>query len=139
MKTIQPAVDDVRKFADEATLLVRDARRVVSEDVGKEAKALMVQVRETLEKDVAPALKGIRTATDHLPGTFDKVDAALDRISGTLRRVDRTLAEDNGSMDEALDNLRVVTQDLRELMGQVKRYPSQALFGEAPPRKAVNK
>jgi ABC-type transporter Mla subunit MlaD len=138
VKTLQPAVGDVRKFTDEATVLVRDARKVLTEDVGKEVKALMVQVRDTLEKDVAPALKGIRTASDRLPGTFDKVDVTLDRISGTLRRVDRTLAEDNGSMEEALDNLRVVTQDLRELMGQVKRYPSSALFGEAPP-KAVTK
>ena len=139
VRTLQPAVEDVRKFTDEATVLVRDARKVLTDDVGKEMKALMVQVRETLDKDVAPALKGIRTASDRLPGTFDKVDVTLDRISGTLRRVDRTLAEDNGSMEEALDNLRVVTQDLRELMGQVKRYPSSALFGEAPPRKAVNK
>lgn len=139
VKTLQPAVEDVRKFTDEATVLVRDARKVLTDDVGKEVKALMVQVRDTLDKDVAPALKGLRTATDRLPGTFDKVDVTLDRISGTLRRVDRTLAEDNGSMEEALDNLRVVTQDLRELMGQVKRYPSSALFGEAPPKKAVNK
>jgi ABC-type transporter Mla subunit MlaD len=138
-KTLQPAVDDVRKFTGEATVLVRDARKVLTEDVGNEVKALMVQVRDTIEKDVAPVLKGIRTASDRLPGTFDKVDGTLDRISGTLRRVDRTLGEDNGSMEEALDNLRVVTQDLRELMGQVKRYPSSALFGEAPPRKAVNK
>jgi phospholipid/cholesterol/gamma-HCH transport system substrate-binding protein/paraquat-inducible protein B len=139
VKTLQPAVDDVRKFTDEATVLVRDARKVITDDVGKEVKALMIQVRQTLEKDVAPALKGIASASERLPGTFDKVDATLDRIGGTLRRVDRTLAEDNGSMDEALDNLRVVTQDLRELMSQVKRYPSQALFGEAPPKKAVNK
>jgi ABC-type transporter Mla subunit MlaD len=139
VKTLQPAVDDVRKFTDEATLLVRDTRKVVAEDVGKEAKALMSQVRETLEKDLAPALKGVHGATDRLPATFDKIDATLDRMGGTLRRVDRTLAEDNGSIDEALDNLRVVTQDLRDLVGQVKRYPSSALFGEAPPKKAVNK
>lgn len=139
VKSLQPAVDDVRKFTDEATVLVRDTRRVISEDVGKEMKALLVQVQATLEKDVSPALRGIRTASERLPGTFDRVDSTLDRISGTLRRVDRTLAEDNGSMDEALDNLRVVTQDLRDLMSQVKRYPSQALFGEAPPKKAVNK
>jgi ABC-type transporter Mla subunit MlaD len=139
VKTLSPAVDDVRKFTDEASLLVRDTRRVVNEDVGKEVKALMAQVRDMVEKDVRPAIKGIQGASDRLPGTFDKLDATLDRISGTLRRVDRTLAEDNGSMDEALDNLRVVSQDLRELMGQVKRYPSSALFGEAPPRKAVGK
>jgi ABC-type transporter Mla subunit MlaD len=139
VRTLQPAVEDVRKFTDEATLLVRDTRKVVAEDVGKEAKALIAQVRETLEKDLAPALKGVRGATDRLPGTFDRIDATLDRMGGTLRRVDRTLAEDNGSIDEALDNLRVVTQDLRDLVNQVKRYPSSALFGEAPPRKGESK
>jgi ABC-type transporter Mla subunit MlaD len=135
VKTLSPAVDDVRKFAEEATLLVRDSKKVVNDDV----KSVLIQLREAVEKEVRPALKGVQAATDRLPGTFDKVDATLDRISGTLRRVDRTLAEDNGSMDEALDNLRVVSQDLRELMGQVKRYPSSALFGDAPPRKAVGK
>jgi hypothetical protein len=139
VKTLTPAVEDVRKFTGEATVLVRDTRKVVTDDVGKEVKALMIQARETLEKDVSPALRGIGAASERLPGTFDKVDATLDRIGGTLRRVDRTLSEDNGSLDEALDNLRVITQDLRELMGQVKRYPSQALFGEAPPKKAVNR
>ena len=137
--TIRPAVDDIRKFTDEASLLVRDTRKVVTEDVGKEVKALLVQVRETLEKELGPALKGVHGATDRLPATFDKLETTLDRMSVTLRRVDRTLAEDGGSFDESLDNLRVMTQDLRELVGQVKRYPSSAIFGEAPPRKAVDK
>jgi ABC-type transporter Mla subunit MlaD len=139
VKTLQPAVEDVRKFADEATVLVRDTRRVVSEDVGKELKAVMVQLRETLEKDVSPAVKSLRTSADRLPDTFTRIDATLDRIGGTLKRVDRTLSEGGGSMDEALDNLRVVTQDLRELTGQVKRYPAQALFGEAPPKKETGR
>lgn len=139
VKTLQPAVEDLRKFTDEATVLVRDTRKVITDDVGKELKAVMVQLRETLEKDVSPALKSLRTSADQLPGTFTKIDGTLDRVGGTLKRVDRILSEDGGSLDEALDNLRVVTQDLRELTGQVKRYPSQALFGEAPPKKAVNK
>ena len=135
VKTLSPAVEDVRKFTEEATVLVRDSRKVVSEDV----KAAVVQLREAVEKDLRPALKGVQAGTERLPGTFDKVEATLDRIAVTLRRVDRTLAEETGSMDEALDNMRVVSQDLRELMGQVKRYPSSALFGEAPPRKAGGK
>jgi phospholipid/cholesterol/gamma-HCH transport system substrate-binding protein/paraquat-inducible protein B len=139
VKSIDPAVEGVRKFTDEATLLARDARKVITDDIGKELKSLTSQVRDTLEKDVGPALRGIRTAADHLPGTFDKVDATLERIGATLRRVDRTLAEETGSMDEALDNLRSMTQDLRDLTGQLKRYPSQALFGEAPPKKGAGK
>lgn len=139
VKSIQPALDEIRKFAGEATTLAADTRKVLTEDVGKELKLVIVQIRETLDKDLGPALKGVRTTTDRLPETFVKIDATLDKLGGTLRRMDRTMAEDNGSLDEALDNLRVMSGDLRELMAQVKRYPSQALFGEAPPKKAVNK
>jgi phospholipid/cholesterol/gamma-HCH transport system substrate-binding protein/paraquat-inducible protein B len=78
-------------------------------------------------------------AADRLPATFEKLDGTLDRISATLRRVDRTLAEESGSMDQTMDNLRVATGDLRELMGQLRQYPKQALFGEAPPKRAVTK
>jgi len=136
MKTIEPAVGDLRAVAVDADGLVKDARRIVNEDIGKELKSLMGATRDLIEKEVSPAVKSIRQSSDALPGTFVKIDATLDRIGGTLRRVDRTLAEDGGSMDEALDNLRVVTQDLRELSGQMKRYPASTLFGEAPPKKA---
>lgn len=139
VKSVDPAVEGVRKLTDEATLLARDARKVISEDVGKEIRLLMAQVRETLDKEVGPALRSVRAAADRLPGTFDKVDATLDRLGGSLRRVDRTLAEETGSLDEALENIRSMTQDLRDLTSQLKRYPSQALFGEAPPRKEGGK
>ncbi|MBV8879864.1 MAG: MCE family protein [Planctomycetaceae bacterium] len=139
MKVVDPAVAELKAFAADADGLVKETRRVVTEDVGREVKSLMSSTRDLFDKEVAPAVRSIRTSADRLPGTFDKIDGTLDRIGATLRRVDRTLAEDGGSMDEALDNLRVVTQDLRELTGQVKRYPSQALFGEAPPKKAGNK
>jgi methyl-accepting chemotaxis protein len=139
VKKVDPALGDLKSVANGADGLLKDARRLINEDLGKDLRALVTTTKDVMEKEVAPAVKGIRTAVDHMPGTFAKVDATLERISSTLRRVDRTLAEDAGSMDEALDNLRVVTQDLRELSGQMKRYPASTLFGEAPPRKAVNK
>jgi len=139
MKSIEPAVADLKSLTGSADGLIKETRRVVSDDIGKEVKALMTTTRELFEKDVAPAVKSLRNSADHLPGTFDRIDATLERIGGMLRRVDRTLAEEGGPMDEAFENLRVVTQDLRELTGQVKRYPAQAVLGEAPPKKAVNK
>ena len=138
-KPADAAAERIRQFTDDGTVFARDARRVITEDIGKELKALSVQIRETLETDVGPALRGVRTATEHLPGTFERVDATLERIALTLRRVDRTVAEETGSLDETLDNLRSMTQDLRDLTGQLKKYPSQALFGEAPPKKGTGK
>jgi phospholipid/cholesterol/gamma-HCH transport system substrate-binding protein/paraquat-inducible protein B len=118
---IGPAVADVHTAASEALGLIKDTRRLITEDLGKQLK------------DV------IASSADHLPSTFEKLERSLDRIAATLRRVDRTLAEEGGSMDEALDNLRAATGDLRDLVGEVKRSPSQALFGEAPPKKEVTK
>lgn len=139
MKSVEPAVADIKSLAANADGLIKDTRRVVNEDIGKEARLLLTSTRELFEKEIGPAVKSIKGSAERLPGTFDKMDATLDRIGGTLRRVDRTLGEETGSMEEALDNLRAVTADLRELTGQVKRYPAQALFGEAPPRKAGGK
>jgi phospholipid/cholesterol/gamma-HCH transport system substrate-binding protein/paraquat-inducible protein B len=139
VKKVDPALSDVKTATTDADGLIKDLRRVVNEDVGKDLKSLIASMKDVVEKDLGPAVRSARATADRLPATFEKIDGTLDRISGTLRRVDRTLAEDQGSMDEALDNLRVATGDLRELMAQVKRYPTQALFGEAPPKKAVDK
>ena len=139
VKKVDPALADLKSVSVGADGLLKDARRLINEDLGKDLKSLVTTTKDVMEKEVGPAVKGIRTAVEHIPGTFDKLDGTLERISATLRRVDRTLAEEGGSMDEALDNLRVVTQDLRELSAQMKRYPASTLFGEAPPKKAGNK
>jgi ABC-type transporter Mla subunit MlaD len=139
VKRVDPALGDLKAVAVGADGLIKDARRLVNEDLGKDLRSLVTTTKNVMEQEVAPAVKSIRVGVEHIPPTFDKVDATLERIGATLRRIDRTLAEDGGSMDEALDNLRVVTQDLRDLTGQVKRYPAAALFGEAPPKKAGNK
>lgn len=139
VKKVDPAFADVKTVATDADVLIKDVRRVVNEDLGKELKGLIAGTKEVMEKEIGPTVKSLRASTDRMPATFEKIDLTLERIGTTLRRIDRTLAEDAGSMDEALDNLRVVSQDLRDLSGQVKRYPAAALFGEAPPKKAVNK
>ncbi len=139
VKKVDPALVDLKNVAVGADGLIKDARRLVNEDLGKDLRVLVTTTKDVMEKEVAPAVKGIRTAVEHMPPTFDKIDVTLERINATLHRVDRTLAEDGGSLEEALDNLRVMTQDLRDLSGQVKRYPASALFGEAPPKKAGNR
>ena len=139
VKRVDPALADLKTVSTGADGLIKDARRLINEDLGRDLKALVATSRDVMAQEVGPAVKSMRVAVEHIPPTFDKVDATLERVNATLRRIDRTLAEDGGSMDEALDNLRVVTQDLRDLTGQVKRYPAAALFGEAPPKKAGNK
>lgn len=75
--------------------------------------------------ELSLASKQIRRVSDELPGTVMRLDS-------TLRRVDHLIAAKSQDVDEILVNLRVVSADLRELMTNAKRYPSQVLLGEAP-------
>jgi phospholipid/cholesterol/gamma-HCH transport system substrate-binding protein/paraquat-inducible protein B len=130
VKKLDPALAELTTAATEAGGLLKDTRQLISED-GKQLKELLGSTTDLM--------KSGRAATDRLPATLEKIDGTLDRMSAALRRVDRTLAEEGGSLDQTIDNLRVATGDLRDLMGELKRYPKQAVFGEAPPKKAVTK
>jgi len=71
------------------------------------------------------ASKQFRRMSDELPG-------AVMRLDSTVRRVDHLIAGKSRDIDEILANLRVASADLKELMTNAKRYPSQVFFGEAP-------
>jgi ABC-type transporter Mla subunit MlaD len=83
-----------------------------------EAKQLVAELSHTSRQ--------IRRMSDELPGT-------LTRLDNTVRRVDHLVVSKSQDIDEILANLRVVSADLRELMTNAKRYPSQVFLGEPPP------
>jgi phospholipid/cholesterol/gamma-HCH transport system substrate-binding protein/paraquat-inducible protein B len=134
-KKLDPLLTEIKPLVTDADGLIQDTHRLIIDDLGKDLRALVTSMKDLLEKEVTPTVKSVRAATDRLPETLEKLDATLDRMTATLRRVDRTVASEAGPMGETLDNLRVATGDLRELMNELRKYPSQALFGEAPPKK----
>jgi len=79
-----------------------------------------------LVADLSHASMQIRRMSEELPGTLTRLDT-------TVRRVDHLVVSKSQDIDEILANLRVVSADLRELMTNAKRYPSQVFLGEPPP------
>jgi len=75
--------------------------------------------------DAAVTASELSLASKQLPGTVMRLDS-------TIRRVDHLIAGKSQDIDEILANLRVVSADLRELMTNAKRYPSQVILGEPP-------
>ncbi len=75
--------------------------------------------------DAAATASELSLASKQLPG-------AVMRLDSTVRRVDHLIAGKSQDIDEILGNLRVVSADLRELMTNAKRYPSQVILGEPP-------
>lgn len=83
-----------------------------------EARKLVTELSHTSRQ--------IRRMSEELPSTLTRLDT-------TVRRVDHLVVSKSQDIDEILTNLRVVSADLRDVMTNAKRYPSQVFLGEPPP------
>lgn len=95
-----------------------------------EATGLMAEMRKTNSS--------LRAITDDpgiqkLPG---EIGATIADIRRTTRRLDTLIAGNQGGVSEAIENLRQVSQDMKELTANARQYPSLIFFGE-PPGKVV--
>jgi len=91
-----------------------------------------------LSRDMSGALEEIRKLSASLrlpPREGDGLGASAGQLHQSLRRLDQILGSSQGGLPETLDNLRAVTENLREMSELLKNQPSQVLFG-APPRAA---
>jgi hypothetical protein len=126
---------DFRKLIADVDTLVESVKGVVDDVRSRDPVGRMNGVLAELEGSIkeirgitgSPELKrGVEDAAEGLPATL----ALLRR---TLRQVDAILAARSNDIDRLFENLSAATRDLREFTSNLKEYPSQALFGEAPP------
>ncbi len=114
---------------------LQEARRLLQgpemKSILSDASAATAGARRVVT-DLSQASKQIKVFSDELPGT-------IGRVEKSLRRVDTLLSNKNQDIAEILDNLRVVSENLREVTANAKRYPSQVLLGEPPPRTGTGK
>jgi len=123
-----------RELTGAVTALVKEdlspAIRNLDEKIGAVAvnlDRLVVDLNSTVNQNLTPALKNINEASNGLP-------MAISMVNSTLHSLDIFAGSERGRIDESLENIRVLTADLRELVEGLKRDPSRALFGNPPPR-----
>ncbi len=123
-----------RELTGSLTTLVKQdlspAIRNLDRKIGGVAESLdrlVVDLNSSVNQELTPALKNINEASNGLP-------TAIDLVNSTLHGIDIFAGSERGRIDESLENIRVVTADLRELVEGLKRDPSRALFGNPPPR-----
>jgi len=77
----------------------------------------------------------------HLAKLSADADDLLASVQGTMRRLDLVVANlDSGSLNDALANVRLATQDLDETLRKLKHYPAGFLLGKPPqPVKGLEK
>jgi paraquat-inducible protein B len=101
--------------------------------VSEQATGLLAEARSTNRN-----LDKLVQSVDVKP-TEQKLGTLLDQFDATLRRVDLLLAGGQVDIAVILDNLRVASENLREVTSSARDYPSLLLFGDAPPQRTPEK
>jgi phospholipid/cholesterol/gamma-HCH transport system substrate-binding protein len=98
------------------------------------------QIIERAEKPINQMLTDLPQATESLSRLVKRLDSAatdLPETSGQLRqtiqRMNRLLANQQRDIEKTMDNLRAVSENMKEITDNSKKYPSQVLFGAPPP------
>lgn len=121
---------EVEKIARNIDRLVVVMTRAIEEArvdrLSRETEGLIAELRKTNES--------LRAFTSNpkmqkLPG---ELSATVSDIRRTTRRLDTLIAGNQGSVTEAVENLRQVSQDMKELTANARQYPSLIFFGEPP-------
>lgn len=136
---IGATVDDFIRKLDEANL----------PGIAKNIDELLVNVNETLKtsnvsqltKEGTMLLQEVRGTNKALQGILtdlnerkvgQKLDTSITLMSSSMTKLNNLLSNNNRDISIAVENFRVVTEDLREVANNAKKNPSMFLFGDAP-------
>ncbi len=119
-------------------------------EIGQQTVQLLTELRATnqrLEQMVTRAETPIDHILQELPTTvqnLNRLTAQLNALAGdlpeniaplgsTLRRLNGLLAAEQQTIEETLDNIQQVSENLRDMTDDARRYPAQMLLGAPPP------
>lgn len=146
----------IMEISESATRIVKSLSDVDFAGISKDIKTLLQTVdgavadldTNRLSSDLSEALVEIRAAAGHLTTMVKDVDetvkggsdsnlgreleASVAQLRQTLKRFDQLINSSQGNMPATLDNLRVMSENFRELSELLKDQPSQAIFGQPP-------
>jgi phospholipid/cholesterol/gamma-HCH transport system substrate-binding protein len=102
------------------------------------------QIIERAEKPLGQLLADLPRAVE----SFERLAKRLDSVSAdlpdssaqlrqTLQRLNRLISSQQQDIEKTVDNLRAMSESLKEITDDSRKYPSQLLFGAPPPPSKV--
>jgi phospholipid/cholesterol/gamma-HCH transport system substrate-binding protein len=135
----QEIADDIQNLLEAVTTAVEDAKIAsVSQDLQKtilqfnkvaanlNSLAGSEELKQSL-KDLNKTLEDIRTGSEDLPNVVSKLNTILNRFDGLV-------SSRQEEITTILENISVISDDLRRFMNTANNYPSWILFGNPPPK-----
>jgi ABC-type transporter Mla subunit MlaD len=93
-----------------------------------DAERSLATLRQMLES------RETRETLRHLEAAASRLPQAVGAIEGAARRLDTVMADADRDIGPMLRELRLAAENLRIITENMRQYPSQVLFGAPPPR-----
>ena len=116
VQSVDKAVEDLNtdQMSSEFTAAVAEIRKTAA-DLGLLVEDLSSTVKGGAETNIGREL-----------------ESSIQQLRVTLKRLDQVLGSSQGNLPVTLDNLRVMSENFRELSELLKDQPSQVIFGGPP-------
>lgn len=106
--------------------LNQEVERAKFAELSREGTLLLAEIRQTNKE-----LKSV-IASREFQDSPKKLDKALTQMQITTKRLDTILSSNQNDFGIAMENLKLASQDLKDVTGNAKKYPSMMFFGEPP-------
>ena len=108
------------------------------------AAGSMRQIVERAEKPLDQLLADLPRVAESLEQLAKRLDTASAdlpdtsaQLRQTVQRLNRLISSQQQDIEKTVDNLRSISENLKELTDDSRKYPSQLLFGGPPPPSKV--
>lgn len=136
----------IEEFLDVLTKEVKDLQVATIREEVHQSLAGFRKTAETLNKvaarldsvleggDVQRTLKNVAQASEKLTVASEDLPETVALLKRTFRRLDSLVSSQREDIEVAIRDIRLISESVKELIDNAKRYPSHLLFGEPPPR-----
>ena len=117
--------------------------RVDFAGISRKVDQAVTSLNEVLDQDLQPMVKQLRTeisrALADLSRALKRAPEISSRLNIALHSFYDLINDQKGGLEEAGENIRIISENLRQLTENARRNPSQVIFGEPPPHSEVIK
>ena len=128
-RQVKDLVGSDLKQAVQDTAAAAGTARQILERVDKPLTQLVAELPKTSE--------GINRLVQHLDLVAADLPETGVQLRQTLVRLNRLLAGQQRDIEKTVQNLRAVSENIKETTDNSRKYPSQVLFGAPPPPSKV--
>jgi paraquat-inducible protein B len=128
---IKGLVASADRFVDNTDKTVTDINMPA---VMNNFQTLLLEVRQTNQH-----IQELIEKPEKIESQMANIAVMINNLNTTLSRIDRLVINQSPKVDQALSDLRDVSADIKEIIGDLKKDPSQLIFSPSPPKSEVVK